>query len=102
MTPTERVKSTIVRIECEDSCCGIYVKDQQGTELTDEELVPEKLALQLAAELEQAQSALKVIHTWANFEYGELKRGHALHPDHVASACMKGLGRETPNAGKEK
>lgn len=41
--------------------------------------------------LESARSALRVIHTWAVFQYGDQPPGHALDPKPVAALCDKKL-----------
>ena len=47
--------------------------------------------------LARCLSALRIILTWAEFEHGEHKRGHALVPDHVSELIRKTL----KNIGQE-
>lgn len=42
--------------------------------------------------LDRCKSALRVIQTWAEFEYEGLPKGHALVPEQVAELCKKTLG----------
>jgi hypothetical protein len=46
---------------------------------------------ELEKNLKTTTGALKVIHTWANFEWQDLPKGHALVPDDVSKLCIKAI-----------
>lgn len=49
----------------------------------------------LERELDEALSALKIIHTWSTFETKNNPKGHALVPDTVSKLCIKTLKRSS-------
>jgi len=58
---TPETDAGIVNIECEDSCCGIYVKTDDGRVVTDD-LVSVNLARDLERRLAMCRNALREIY----------------------------------------
>lgn len=49
-------------------------------------MITDKEAKQLRRKLERARSTLKIIHTWATFNYGS-----HINKQHIANACSRAL-----------